>query len=80
MLLLTAILFAVLALASANGCAPNRTVFVPEASPMRIGPNARAKVWIKVDDGKEWTLSGNEIALPEGWWIVPSSYVEDERR
>jgi hypothetical protein len=25
----------------------------------------------------EWVLSGNEIAVPEGWYIVPSSYVED---
>lgn len=72
----TAILFAVLVIGFASGCGSNRTVFVPEASPMRIGPDVRARVWVRVD-GK-WVLSGNQISLPEGWYIVPSSYVEEE--
>lgn len=68
----------VLLLASASGCAANRTIFVPESSPMRLGPNARARVWVRVDRSKEWELSGNEVEIPEGWWIVPSSYVNEE--
>ncbi len=32
----------------------------------------------RVDGSKEWVLSGNTIDLPEGWYIVPSSYVRPE--
>ena len=73
--ILTALLCAVLVVGFASGCGNNRTVFVPEDSPMRLGPNSRARVWVRIKG--EWVLSGNEIAVPEGWYIVPSSYVED---
>jgi hypothetical protein len=26
----------------------------------------------------EWVISDNEVLLPEGWYCVPPSYVEDE--
>jgi hypothetical protein len=78
MLILTATLFVVLVIAFASGCGNNRTIFVPEDSPMRLGPNARSRVWVRVDGSKEWVLSGNTIDLPEGWYIVPSSYVRPE--
>ena len=55
------------------GCSPNRTVFVPEASPMRVGPRASMRVWMRLDGA--WTLSGNKIDIPEGWYLVPPSYV-----
>jgi len=80
MLWLTVILCAALALASASGCGNNRTVFVPEDSPMRLGPNTSARVWIRVDGSKEWVLSGNKVPLPEGWYVVPSSYVEETEK
>lgn len=76
--ILTAILFAVLVLGFASGCSGNRTVFVPEDSPMRIGPDARARVWVRVNG--QWELSRNQITIPEGWYIVPSSYVEADER
>jgi len=76
--ILIAILFAVLVLAFASGCGNNRTVFVPEDSPMRLGPDVRARVWVRVDG--TWVLSGNQVGLPEGWYIVPSSYVEEEEQ
>jgi len=63
-----------LALGCASGCAA-RTVFVPDESPMRLGPNAKARVYHRV--GGEWTLSSNAIELPEGWYIVPSRYVKE---
>jgi hypothetical protein len=80
MLLLIPMLFAALAIASLNGCgaAGNRTVFVPESSPMRIGPKARFKVWIRTQASGEWELSSNEVAIPEGWYIVPPSYVSED--
>lgn len=77
-LILTAILFVALVIGFASGCGNNRTIFVPEDSPMRLGPNARSRVWVRVDGSKEWVLSGNTIDLPEGWYIVPSSYVRPE--
>lgn len=79
MLLLILMLFVALATASLNGCgtAGNRTVFVPEASPMRIGPKARFKVWIRTQGSTDWELSSNEVAIPEGWYIVPPSYVRE---
>lgn len=79
MLLLTATLFAALAIGFASGCsAGSRTVFVPESSPMRIGPNARFKVWIRTKGSDEWELSANNVEIPEGWWIVPPSFVKPE--
>lgn len=63
-----------LAVASATGCA--RTVLVTEGAPVRIGPNARARVYA-LERG-EWTLSQNPVAIPEGWYVVPPSFVDDE--
>ena len=68
--------FVALALACASGCAANRTVFVPEDSPMRVGPSSSMRVWMRLDG--VWTLSGNRIEIPEGWYLVPPSYVEEE--
>jgi hypothetical protein len=64
----------VLAGVSASGCA--RTVLVPEGSPMRVGPRASMRVYALVDGN--WQLSDNKIVVPEGWYLVPPSYVKDE--
>ena len=71
-LIWTALLFALLAIASASGCA--RTVLVPEASPVRIGPATRARIYAMTDG--EWKLSDNCVTIPEGWYCVPPSFVE----
>ena len=62
-----------LALVCANGCA-SRTIFVPEESPMRVGPQSRLRVYHRIDG--TWTLSENRIEIPEGWYLVPPSYVK----
>ena len=49
---------------------------MPDESPMRLGPEARARVYHRV--AGEWVLSANAISLPEGWYIVPTRYVEDK--
>jgi hypothetical protein len=67
------IAFTGLALAFASGC--TRTVLVPESSPVRIGPGTKAKVYV-LDRG-EWSLSNEPVALPEGWYLVPPSFVEE---
>lgn len=61
-----------LVLGSASGCA-SRTIFVPEESPMRVGPQSRIYVYHRIDG--TWTLSQNRIEIPEGWYMVPPSYV-----
>ena len=65
----------VLAIAFASGCA--RTVLVSESSPIRIGPDTSARVYTKTADG--WQLSDNRVTVPEGWYCVPPSFVEDHR-
>jgi len=72
-LLLTAVCLAALVVASLSGCAA-RTVLVPEAAPIRIGPDVRARVYVRVDG--EWILGDNRVAVPEGWYAVPPSFVE----
>ena len=57
----------------ASGC--GRTVLVPESSPVRIGPDVRCRVY-SLQSG-EWRLSDNKVVLPEGWYCVPPSFVED---
>lgn len=75
MRMLIASLCVALLLDCAFGCAPNRTVFVPEASPMRVGPSSSMRVWMRLDG--VWTLSGNRIDVPEGWYLLPPSYVAE---
>jgi len=65
---------ALLAVACATGC--TRTVLVSEGSPVRIGPCARARVYSL--EGAQWRLGDNRVELPEGWYLVPPSFVEDE--
>lgn len=66
------IAFVALALVSMTGC--GRTVLVREGSPVRIGPDAKAKVYAFV--GGEWVLSQNRVEVPEGWYLVPPSFVD----
>lgn len=61
-------------LAFASGCGP-RAVLVPESSPVRIGPNVKGRVYVR--EGNEWTLSANDVAIPEGFYLVPPSYVDE---
>jgi len=77
MLILTLIAFALLVFAFASGCSGNRTVFVPESSPMRVGPRSILKVYHRVNG--EWLLSENTIVVPEGWYLVPPSFVVGEK-
>ena len=74
--MLTVSLCVALVLVCVSGCAPNRTVFVPEASPMRVGPSSSMRVWMRIDG--VWTLSGNRIDVPEGWYLVAPSWIEAE--
>jgi len=55
----------------------SRVVLVNEASPIRIGNNIHGKVY--TFDGTNWTLSDNELTLPEGWYLVPPSYVSEDK-
>lgn len=73
-LMWTALFTAALVLAFASGCA--RTVLVREGSPLRIGPKTEARVYARV--GGEWELSENRVEVPEGWYLVPPSFVETE--
>jgi hypothetical protein len=75
MLFWIVLVLSVLALGSALGC--GRTVLVTEASPMRVGPMTYARVYHRV--GSDWVLSDNRIVIPEGWYLVPPSFVESER-
>jgi len=67
--------FVVLALGLMSGCG-SRTVFIPEDSPIRVGPRAKMRVYT-LQKG-EWTLSSNEVSLPEGWYCVPPSFVKED--
>lgn len=66
--------FVVLVLGFASGC--NRAVLIPESSPKRVGPSVKGQVYMLVE-GK-WTLSDNRVEIPEGWYIVPPSFVDGE--
>jgi hypothetical protein len=74
MLTLIASIFAVLVIGFASGC--GRTVLVTEDSPIRVGPSTKARVYT-LNNG-EWTLSGNTVTIPEGWYCVPPSFVHEE--
>jgi hypothetical protein len=42
---------------------------------MRTGPNSAIKVYHRING--EWTLSQNRITIPEGWYLVPPSFVKE---
>ena len=46
---------------------------------MRVGPMTTMLVYHRVDG--QWVLSRNRIVIPEGWYLVPPSFVvkEEER-
>lgn len=57
-------------------CGCSRTVLVPESSPIRIGPATRARIYVMTDG--EWELGANCVEIPEGWYCVPPSFVEEK--
>jgi hypothetical protein len=71
MQVLITLLFAALVLSSSSGC--SRTILVSESSPIRIG-QVRGTVYASVNG--EWRLSENEVAIPEGWYCVPPSFMD----
>ena len=75
-LILIASILSLLVIGFACGC--GRTVLVSESSPIRIGPNAKVRVYTLVDG--EWTLSPNSVTIDEGWYCVPPSFVEETRK
>lgn len=68
--------FAVLAVVFASGCA--RTVLVSDGSPMRIGQGTAGRVYTR--QGGEWVLSPDRVQIPEGWYVVPPRFVEEDER
>lgn len=72
-LLVIAIVCSAVALGFASGCA-SRTVLVSESSPTRAGPSFKGRVYTLVDG--EWRLSSDPVEIPEGWYMVPPSFVE----
>lgn len=71
---------AALVVALTSGCGGNRTVFVPESSPMRTGPGFKGRIYtLKPGTSpEEWELSGNSVSIPEGYYLVPPSYVRQD--
>lgn len=66
--------FVVLVAAYLIGCGP-RVVLVSEDSPVRLGPNVKGHVYALVNG--EWIESRNRVHVPEGWYAVPPSFVEE---
>ncbi len=64
--------------ALAAGCASGRTVLIADDSPVRIGPGVTGRVY-QLLEGK-WVLSDAPAALPEGWYVVPTRFVEGDGR
>lgn len=62
------------AIASASGCA--RTVLVEEGSLLRVGPDAKIRVWYQLEG--EWRDSGTRLNIPEGWYLVPPAFVSED--
>lgn len=74
MLIKIPLLLLVLAGAFAGGC--TRAVLIPESSPVRIGPETKARIYAMTEG--RWQLSDNCVEIPEGWYCVPPSFVETE--
>ena len=42
-----------------------------------MGPNSKALVYT-LQDGV-WVLSNNQVTIQEGWYLVPPSFVKENR-
>lgn len=71
--MLTKVCFAVVVIVYALGC--NRAVLIPEGSPIRVGPSCKTRVYTLINS--EWVLSDNFVIIPEGYYCVPPSFVDD---
>lgn len=67
-----------LAAACAAGCG-SRVVLVPEAAPVRLGPNAHARLYTLNAKTGEWELSRNASPLPEGYYLLSPAWVDKEQ-
>jgi hypothetical protein len=76
MLMWTMLGCAVVVLAFASGCG-SRTVLVPEDSVIRVGPRVSGAIYYRVEG--EWRESSQSIEYPEGWYLVPPSFVEESK-
>lgn len=65
---------ALLAIFACASC--SRVVLVTEASPIRIGPDCRTRIYT-LHEG-DWALGDNRVVIPEGWYVVPPSFVREE--
>jgi hypothetical protein len=65
----------VLVLGFASGC--TRAVLIPESSPIRIGPQTQGRIYTLIKG--EWVLMDNTVTIPEGWYAVPPSFVEESK-
>jgi len=63
-------------LAFASGC--GRTVLIPEAAVLRVASDVKGHVYLWNETDHEWQMSARQIAYPEGWYLVPPSYVEED--
>lgn len=64
-----------LLLVLAAGCVSGpRVALVPETSPVRAGPDLTGRVYTRIEG--RWVLGENEVQVPEGWYLVPPSFVE----
>jgi hypothetical protein len=75
-LIATLACFAVLVVVFVSGCGP-RVVLVTEDSPVRAGEHVRGQVYVLVDG--VWVPSRNKVQVPEGWYMVPPSFVESDQ-
>lgn len=55
-----------------SGC--GRVVLVSEAAPVRTGPNVTGKIYTMIDG--EWTLSPNDVDIPEGFYVLSPMSVD----
>lgn len=75
-LIATLLFLGVLVTAFVVGCGP-RVVLVQEDSPVRTGEDVRGHVYARVNGN--WVPSRNRVAVPEGWYLVPPSFVESDQ-
>jgi hypothetical protein len=53
-------------------------VLIPETAVMRVAPDVRGYVYLWNRDDNEWQMGGKQISYPEGWYLVPPSFVETD--
>ena len=64
-------------IAFATGCT-NKKIVAHESAVLRVAPDVRGYAYLWDAETNAWKMSSKMITYPQGWYLVPPAYIEEE--